>query len=290
MENIPDLWVFLDSVLDESFVELETYIGFPDSDPNPKLVPTIAKRCPLLNKLKLNFKLLEKEIGLLKMKPLTKPLISLEHLTHLNLFEMNTYDQLCVLRLIGNSCPSLSHLSVSKTNLEKSEILALVLGELVDELLPYLKASFKKPIWYQDSALQNLVIPAKLRSSFCSSLKDLQLSGEMTTRETTRGGRSGYYYGFSASTAAFILRHFPFMQNMGKRLPTGMAIKILHDAPIAEDAVIQAEFEKHCREVAMSSHQNETGADAIAHSNQLIHSIPAFSGKFFTLYTLIYAA
>jgi len=278
LENTPDLWVFLDSVLDESFVELETYIGFPDSDPNPKLIPTIAKWCPLLNKLKLNFKLLEKEIGLSKMKPLITPLISLEHLTHLNLFEINTHNHLCVLRLIGNSCPSLSHLSVSKTNLQKREILALVLGELVDKLLPNPNPVFKEPIWYQDCALQKLVIPTKFLSPFCSTLQDLQLSGDMAIRETSRGGRCGYYYGFSASTAAFILRHFPSLQNMGERLPTGMAIKILHDAPIAQDNVIQAEFEKDCHKIATSSSQNETGAD----HNQLIHSIPAFSGKFIT--------
>jgi len=51
-----DLWVFLDSVLDESFQELETYLAYREAKSAANLILTIAKQSPQLRKLKLNFK------------------------------------------------------------------------------------------------------------------------------------------------------------------------------------------------------------------------------------------
>jgi len=58
--DLVDLWVFLDSILDDSFQELETRIVFRAATKgNTKLIPTIVKRSPQLRTLKLNFKCIE---------------------------------------------------------------------------------------------------------------------------------------------------------------------------------------------------------------------------------------
>ena len=52
---LPEIWSFFECVLDDNFLELETHISLPNLDLNSKLIPTIASRAPLLEKLKIDF-------------------------------------------------------------------------------------------------------------------------------------------------------------------------------------------------------------------------------------------
>ncbi len=273
LRNIPDVWVFLDCVLSATFHELETHISFPDSEPNPRLFLTIANRCPLLSKLTVNLSNWKNQEAMPDtVKPVMTSLIALQHLTQLSLTGMRERNR-CVLRFIGQSCPSLSHLSVSGFGLEKKDVLGLVIGELIDDIFPN---PLNEPSWCQDAALNRLIVPAKFRAPICHSLQDLKLSdgGDTSEMRQLKWGLSDCYYGFSASVTAFLLRHFPLLINLGDRLPTSLAIKILQDAPIdTKDAVIQSDFEKACCKALLDRQDDST---LIFNPNRNL--IPAFSG------------
>ena len=154
--------------------------------------------------------------------------------------------------------------------------MGLVIGELIDDIFPSIFPNpLNEPSWCQDAALTRLIVPAKYRAPICHSIQDLKLSngGDTDGVQTLKWGLSDCYYGFSASVTAFLLRHFPLLINLGDRLPTSLAIKILHDAPIdTEDAVIQIEFEKACRQAFLSRQDDST----LLYPNRNL--IPAFSG------------
>jgi len=166
-----------------------------------------------------------------------------------------------------------SHLSVSGFGLEKKDVLGLVIGELIDDIFPN---PLNEPSWCQDAALNRLIVPAKFRAPICHSLQDLKLSdgGDTSEMRQLKWGLSDCYYGFSASVTAFLLRHFPLLINLGDRLPTSLAIKILQDAPIdTKDAVIQSDFEKACCKALLDRQDDST---LIFNPNRNL--IPAFSG------------
>jgi len=229
--------VFLDSVLDDTFQELETHVAFPETSPNSKLMPTIIKHSPHLKKLTLDFNLMKNdgEAVLEELKLMMLSLSSFERLTSLCLSQLDDKLRPATLSHLGRVCPSLTHLSIiGSSNVNKKEVLALIVGGLLDELLPN---STEEPDWFKDSALDRLVVPSEFLSPLCNTLLQLHFRWEDDSD----------HQGFSASAAAFALRHFRSLQYLGGLVPTTMGVKFLHDA---EKTSIQNIFEKSCRKAA----------------------------------------
>jgi len=231
------VWAFLDSVLDESFQELETYVSAPESEPSRKLGPTIAKRSSQLQKLKLNFSYMKRNTHEDKLEPLILNLSSLKNLTSLSLYELNSSHR-SVLKFVGKSCPSLSHLSLptnpkSEDNCRTTgrDVLSLIFGELIDFLLP---DKNEKPAWITDGSLQQLLVPSKYRTPLCFSLRQLEL---------------GEGANISDATAAFAIRSFPLLQMIDVSMSS--AITILYKTRKLEAKEMQATFEKSCHEAAI---------------------------------------
>lgn len=233
-----DVWAFLDSVLDESFQELETYVSAPESEPSRKLGPTIAKRSSQLQKLKLNFSHMKRNTHKDKLEPLILNLSSLKNLTSLSLYELDSSHR-SVLKFVGKSCPSLSHLSLPTNPKSESnnchttglDVLSLIFGELIDFLLP---DKNEKPAWITDGALQQLLVPLKYRTPICFSLRQLEL---------------GEGANISDATAAFAIRSIPLLQMIDVSMSS--AITILHKTRKLEAKEMQATFEKSCHEAAV---------------------------------------
>lgn len=247
-----DLWVFLDCVLDESFQELETYLSFREAEPNSNLIPTIAKRSPLLKQLKLNFKFMgDWSRNKSDWEPLIRPLNFLHNLTSLTLFHLQTDFEPNILSFIGKCCPSLSHLCLKKgSHTTKHDVLAILLGELVEHLIgpkeripkdPYWQ--FKKVNWAEDVALGRLRVPSEFLAPVCFTLRHLELAedrpiGDGPVMEST--------------TAAFILRHLPLLEKLEFCSGTEKGIQLLHvETEEAEEkpGIFQEGFEKACRDV-----------------------------------------
>lgn len=213
-------------MLDQSFKELRTVIGFPDSVPNPKLISTIAKRSPLLEKLILNFRMSfdaswESDTNLLKS--LICPLSSLQHLTHLSLVGLEQFPLLALFSLLGKSCPLLTHLSVSGWQITQRDFLAIIVGELIDDLFPF-RPTQETELWSEpDLALARLVVPSECLPPMCFTLQELKFTWEYKTFR-------GKEVGISGSTAAFALRHLSSLKKMGNIVPTCLGIKKLYDA------------------------------------------------------------
>lgn len=223
--------------MDESFHELETYVSAPESEPSGKLVITIAKRSSQLQKLKLNFNYMKRTTLGDKLEPIILNLSSLKNLTSLCLYELNSNHR-SVLKFVGKSCPSLSHLSLlthpkSESNCRTTgkDVLSLIFGELIDFLLP---DKNDKPAWISDDALQQLLVPFKYRTPLCFSLRQLEL---------------GDGANMSNATAAFAIRSIPFLQKID--LSMSRAIAILHRTRKLEAKEMQTTFEKLCHEAAI---------------------------------------
>jgi len=74
------IWVFLDAVLDESFKELEiTLLAFPGSALCTKLIPTIAKWSPRLEKLTVSCKIRETDYSSGKCEELQSFILSIPY-------------------------------------------------------------------------------------------------------------------------------------------------------------------------------------------------------------------
>lgn len=217
---MPDIWALLDCIMDDSFIELETHIAFPDMEPNQKLIPTIAIQSPLLEKLILNFKLMNRGTEMEILKPVIHSLIFLEHLTHLSLQDVSDFHK-SVLCHIGASCPSLTYLSITGLKVTNEMVRAIILGE---------QCSFKIP----EKAFGRLIVPSECLSPFCFTLEELKL------------GEKGCFMEVCDSIAAFALRHLPALQKMDESVPVCGGIKILHDSLRDEDdwTINQLEFER----------------------------------------------
>ena len=229
-----DVWVFLDCVLDSTFQELETHISFPKSEPNPKLITTIASRSPHLKKLKIDFKLMKKELPVEKLIPVVTSLNSLHHLTSLSLFNLEEESHSPILKFLGKSCPLLSHLSICGFLITKKDVLSIMLGDLVDHLFI---DNIEKP-WMEDAVLQSFQVPAELLAPFCSTLRHLELENVHWDSFSAR------YY----SPVVFLLRNLPLLEKLnGKN--TSMAVKILQNTRLEA----HTEFEKILREASSRS-------------------------------------
>lgn len=227
--------------MEEDIKELKIHAAFPDSLPNPKLITTIAKWSPHLEKLTLDFKLMKKiktklyscdEVEdleeLEKLKLVIQSLDSLQHLTHLLLFGLEYTPKFIVLSLIGKSCPKLNHLTVERCEMWAKLLLALIFGEFLSELADFNNES-ESDSWWGDDALENLVVPIEFLTPICSSLRELRLLGGYDTenRHSSSGFAEILYV--SEYAVAFALRHFPKLQRIyGMR--TSMAVTSLHDS------------------------------------------------------------
>jgi len=229
-EFLADIWAFFKCVLDQDFMELKTHIAFPDSEPNPKLIPIIAERSPLLKKLTINFKLAK----LLSHQESTvvdtllsgiRSLSSLQHLTSLTLtgLEEKPTERTTILSLLGKSCPLLSFLSFSGLGVTDKDLLAIILGEAVFDLFP--DTSSLQPVWCTDNAvLARLVVPKECLTSMCFTLQTLKLNWGQYPSLADKSKIN-----ISGSATAFALRHLPVLLKLDKMFPTCMAINILHD-------------------------------------------------------------
>lgn len=275
-EYIPDVWVFLDCVLDDGFKDLETHIVFPGSRPDSRLIPTIAKRSPQLAVLQLNFSLIDKDKWnhmVPDLKPVLRSLNSLSHLTSLTLSNMN-YAYKPIMSVIGNSCPSLSFLSLDGGfHNTKRDILALILGEVFDQLNPHWTNEMVS--WSKDGPLELLRVPSEYLTRICFSLRDLWL-----TDNSDDIRHQHYCSKLSPSAVAFLLRHVPLLEDLTYCSTTALAVKILHDAPIAVDSKIQSVFEKDYRKAF-----NSIGKTPNHRSPELkLIPSPTFSGIYLRLF------
>ena len=193
-DNMVDPWVFLDCVLDDDFKELKTHASFPDSEPNLKLIPAIAKRSGQLQKLKLDFSLMKKGIEVKKVAPLIISLSSLQLLTSLDLCQLDKSHK-SVLKFVGHACPLLTHLTVSGFCFSSIDILSVVLGELVDHLSPTI---FKK------ISYEHLKAPLEVLTPICFTLRHLDLGEATLTKESDN----------CWSVIAFVLHHLPKLEKM----------------------------------------------------------------------------
>lgn len=207
--HLPQIWCFLDAVLDESFIEeLEVYVALQPENPDPRITSIITQHCPQLQSLTINFQSLPNityhSMSPQNLRSFVSPLSSLRNLTSLFLQELKD-DHKPLLSLIGTSCPRLRRLIINVlpfNNISKKRIvLAVLLGELIDKLIPKPNA---EPIWSKDEGLEFLVIPPGCLTPICSTLDHFEL-------QLSRSGPD--IIGHSMSTLdAFAARHLPSIE------------------------------------------------------------------------------
>lgn len=254
-ESIVDVWPFLNCVLDETFLELNTHTGFPDSEPNPKLISTINKRSPLLKKLNLDCTPMKSETKIKNLRPFILSLSSLEHLQVLELFWSKENEHLSgrVLSLIGKTCPLLTRLKIVQNSIiTKRDIMAIVLGELVDELLPE-KETPKEPTWLEYDRLTRLEVPPQLITPICSSLQELHLFWEWENALQLKDPED---LELELPIIIFILRHFSSLIHLkGDKIFVPEALIDLQE--MLKPIKFQPVFEKACQE-ALNRMPNST--------------------------------
>lgn len=250
-KNQIDVWVFLDAVLDGSFKELKTFIALPSSDavPDDMLVPTILKWSPLVEKLTIDCGPIDVGYDDIE-EPLTeltkstfRSLHSLQHLTHLCLHSICSVQRFTVLSVIGTACPSLSHLGVFAEKIDIKDILALIFGEYINNLLGY-SYDYVRSSWCESESLEHLELPSKYLTPICSTLRELQLYYDAEGYEDENG-----YNEIDASDAAFALRHLPLLQVVDKRIPTSLAVTKLHHNNVYEQEKSREKFQRAIQEV-----------------------------------------
>ncbi len=140
-----------------------------------------------------------------------------------------------VLSVIGEYCPALDELVVERFTLAKKDLVGLILGTLVDIVLPTGEEK-----WSEDPVLRNLRISHEFATPLCSTLLSLSLSNCLVS------------FIDGSSTLAFLLRHLQKLEGSFKMLHNASvlkAIKILHDNDRVDEDM-QQEFGAVCREAA----------------------------------------
>ena len=162
-----------------------------------------------------------------------RSLDSLQNLTHLLLFGIGEEVAFTVFSLVGKSCPKLNHLTVEKYSMWAKPLLALIFGELLNDLADFNNEA--ESSWWRDDALTNLVVPIEFLTPICSSLRVLRLLGyDFKQQHVTK------------HAVAFALRHFPTLQRIyGMR--TIQAITTLYET---EERSGQYRFRMACQEAA----------------------------------------
>lgn len=245
-------------MLDGSFKELQTFIAFPDSEePDDKLIPTILKWSPLVEKLTINCDpIIPIDLAyhatdgtLAKLTSTIRKLNSLKQLTHLCLHSICGVQRFTILSLIGTACPNLSLLGVYAVDMNKNDILALIVGESIKNLLDfdnYYGVRRQQP-WSENGSLEHLELPSKYVTPICSTLLELQL---YYTRSYDDGGN---YNHIGSSVAALALRHLPLLQIVEKRFPASLAVLKLHNSNVAEEEKSRDKFLRAIQEVSERS-------------------------------------
>ncbi len=248
----------LDCVLDHSFEKLEIHIpasyGLFQFVSN--LISIIARRAPKLEQLEINIvrhpattstpttaitgdKLAPISNGS-RLQYLKKLVLNNNRDAQLPGLTLLGPSHQSVLSLIGKYCPNLVDLSITGFIIKKKDIMGLILGELVDTLLP---TSAYNEKWSENSVLESLRVPSKHLTPLCSTLKKLYC--------LSKYGQSSQ----CGSSPVFALRHLSALTNMDfdeayqQRNPTLQAIKMLHKN-IGVDEKIQQEFDQVCQGVA----------------------------------------
>jgi len=112
-----------------------------------------------------------------EVKPMIRSLDSLQNLTHLLLFGIGEEVTFTVFSLVGKSCPKLNHLTVEKYSMWAKPLLALIFGELLNDLADFNNEA--ESSWWRDDALTNLVVPIEFLTPICSSLRFTRLRNEV---------------------------------------------------------------------------------------------------------------
>jgi len=219
--------MFLDVVLNSSFKHLHIHGRLSSRfQPDSRLVPVVAQRCPHLESLILDFFYHDQPHPELdQVKQVIWSLRSLGNLSSLCLFLNTPENPTSLVKVFGKSCPILSTFSWDYLyTAEKRDVLALVLGELVVD--PDLKD--REAEWSADDVLQSLCVPPDCVTPFCSTLQHLDLGPHC-----------------SPASIAFLLRHMPLLQTVDEaRDNLAKGILIFQNAPILEG--IQKEFDALC--------------------------------------------
>lgn len=243
------VWMFLDCVLDEHFQNLMVHVAFPCSEPDLNLIRTVAKRSSGL-------KTLEIHLGSLWMYPVIDKLNSvitslslLKNLTSLTLSKLTPSNR-SILKLLGKSCPLLTSLRVSGFMFDKQDILAVILGELVDVVFPHSQEEYldEEASLFEDRTLQSTLMSYELVSPFCLTLQTLQL-GEI---DEFREMDSSQLY----STMAFALRHLPSLKVLEGPASISGAVLLLHETVDVERIPYRREFEKLYQKASIHPHKS----------------------------------
>jgi len=173
--QLPDLFLFLDAVLDESFTDLDLRVPVKVAvkDEALDLILLVAKHSPFLSSLNFNFgKPIAAEMG----RSFAQSFLELKHLTSLTITDL-TDDEYCIpfLESLGTCCPQLSRLCIKSKFLfeSKDHILALVLGGKA-KLLPKVATLMSRGL-KTEKFMKRAHFHPDLLTPFCISLKELLL-------------------------------------------------------------------------------------------------------------------
>jgi len=258
----PDVCVAMDCLLDDSLLDLEIHV--PSSfclEMFPKLLSIIANRSPKLCELAITFHGNNKIMAsaadqLLVSKPAEQDFF-LNCLTELTLRyckhhytdgsdvndEPPKLDVLFV--TVAELCPILAHLLVCGfcNKIKSRSVLSLITGTFSNTLFPT-----DDQRWAEDAVLDGLQVPTVFLSPLCFTLKSMGLIGRCWRKRCDCGSRSKTV--ISASTVAFVFRHFPALEGMPPPKSKLSAIKIIYSKLLnSQKTETQRLFEEHCREI-----------------------------------------
>lgn len=143
---VVDTWLFLDTVLDDSFKELKIPAALPGKEESYQLIQIIADRSPLLTKLTIDFSWMGRADNSReserKFEAIIQSLSTLVHLTDLHLMGMSNREDLLIHSLIGDLSPQLHSLRVSgslnhggHSCRDDEFILDLIMGKYLNQLV-----------------------------------------------------------------------------------------------------------------------------------------------------------
>ena len=238
--NRPDLFTLLECIVDYNFTDLNFFpIPLPSDAMTvdgqfylTKIINLLAERCPKLHELSL------RHLPQWKLTPDVEAAYSqsfsgLKNLTQLQLCEVSLSDNgLQFFKHLGNSCPNLKSLRLIEHTLTigMKQLLALVLGEEVDQFLQKFIAEEKDP----ENNLHLLQLPEDLVTPICRSLTKLELLYKPYDFEQNFEEKA------YASGMAFILRNFPHLECLQVKynlplpdmhLVVSRGIQLLYESP-----------------------------------------------------------
>lgn len=256
-----DIWAFFDCVLDSNFVELDTHVVFPQSEPNEKFIQAIANHSPNLGVLKLNFEMVMTTTLSKRLKPVMESLSSLVNLTSLSLYYLDKHHR-SIIKYLGHSCPRLQHLCISGFPILQKDIIALVLGKNINRLL-----ELKYMILEDEYDIHDYQISTQFLVPLCSTLQHLQLED---LKEKEKLQKSCEFSGLRPSAAAFAIRHMPNLRRIDHSSSSiSSAIKLLSLTSQSSEETLESFNEKS----GDSSHPTQSPSTYLAAPR-----ISAFSG------------